>query len=363
MHLVQRRAQTTSRGRHKSSQMASVTVSKHDSSGESKSYGANSTVMFSRPLKVLARPLLALERTAALGKRLAGGRHIADSPNGIQFAVPPSRRVGPAGPTPRHAEPRMAAESSQWEDNVHGSDFVKDYNRLAEPEELRKLREIVLKLESQLSDAIDEEDYIAAARLRDEIREWRSFDPEVFMASLSMQIQSASKADRYKEAAKYRDQLRIVREEFLPEYRLAGTWKLIDNACAEPVDSVAVGVTTVDTLVRMIYIGDTLIVTGMDGEPVFIVDVSQPSIFTADRPHTFQGEGRVAGEGKVTGWMCVMSDEFIVFWLSGKGGKERVLAVAAGRGRGGCDGLFRFEKVADKSPGGEHYGMDRLASG
>eukprot|EP00965_Chrysotila_dentata_P179360 5923169-Pleurochrysis_carterae.AAC.1 len=90
--------------------------------------------------------------------------------------------------------------------------------------ELPELRSQALRIEQQLEDAIEAEDFVQAAMLRDDLAELRSRDPAVLASALRRELDERVKQERYSEAARCRDQLLVLRR-FQPQYQLAGLWK------------------------------------------------------------------------------------------------------------------------------------------
>lgn len=293
----------------------------------------------------------------------------------------------------RRAQRRMAVTSMQAEGGemttlqVEGGDddFRVTLSRLERFEELPELRKSVVELERLLSDAIAREDYTAAGRLRDEVRDLRSKDPEVLTSSVSAQLQAAVKGERYQEAAKYRDQLRVL-GRFRPEYQLGGSWKVGQGAA---VDGLLGEWVQDGTVLRLVYDGDRLTATGGDGETIFTADASRrvdpedsigPSVemLRAAGPENmdelnilFSGEGRVVGGDFVPGQMYLLDAKFakvIGFWW-GEGEEGRPAAV---RSRGDQldlqDGKFKwafiiFRKVGkDNEENGQIKVRERLSN-
>merc|ERR1719517_132730 len=98
--------------------------------------------------------------------------------------------------------------------------------RLAISDKLIEVRKNLSELESRMYDAVDREDYAAAARLRDQARELRAKDPEALISSIRAKLDAAVKAEEYTPAAGYASQLRELKLRFLTEYRLAGRWQV-----------------------------------------------------------------------------------------------------------------------------------------
>jgi len=276
----------------------------------------------------------------------------------------------------RHANPRMAVTAPQWEGG--DDDFEVALSRLARSwEEIQELRKRVLRLESGLQYATDKQNFAKAALLRDELQELRSKNPDALISSLSTQMQAAVKGERFEEAARYRDQLRILKQ-FLLEYQLTGFWNVTDGYFMLGQYGGQVGTKT-GTL-RFGYNGDTLTATGRDGKVYFNVNVSQPARDsrgpTVDFKvngqakevyRIFPGEGPLPGGESVLGRMYLMDNETIGFWWSleevaggGGGGGGQVRAAAGGArardsgerlqdGEGEEGGVFISFKRVDES--------------
>lgn len=252
-----------------------------------------------------------------------------NNPSGTQHAP---RRTLPHLAVARRASPsRLATATPPWEGGDDG--FEAALSRLAcSVEGIRELRARAPELESLLQNAIDRQDFAAAARWRDELREVRSKDPEVLIASLSTQMQVAVEGERYNEAAQYRDKLRVLKQ-FLPEYQLAGLWNVSKGVFLLGQAAGDLGINI--SFIRIGYNGDTLTCAGSNGELVFDVDLSQPvNMDEADAPQVvlrpdggteqetyrmFRGEivqemnlSRVRFPGVM--YMC--NNETIAFWWS-----------------------------------------------
>lgn len=90
--------------------------------------------------------------------------------------------------------------------------------------ELTALRAQLGELERQLSDAVNREEYVRAARLNDRIQALSARDPQRRLAELWEALREAAELEDYREAARLRDEtLRVKRH--LPQYQLAGLWR------------------------------------------------------------------------------------------------------------------------------------------
>mmetsp|Transcript_9608 Transcript_9608/g.23846 ORF Transcript_9608/g.23846 Transcript_9608/m.23846 type:complete len:311 (+) Transcript_9608:201-1133(+) len=149
------------------------------------------------------------------------------------------------------------------------SSFEAKLRDFAPAAELPTVRGELVRLQNQLQAAIDEQDFAAAAMLRDDITELRNKDPAVMSSLLKEQLQDALAKEDYKQASALRDQMLVLRR-FLPQYQLAGLWKGNYPNHGEE-------------LVRIHYEGDTLYATKVTGdlhvpagEVTFQADLSQP---------------------------------------------------------------------------------------
>lgn len=268
---------------------------------------------------------------------------------GLTFGLKP-RRVMTRNAYPRMPRralrrfvPRMAA-TPMWEGG--DDDFNAALSRLAPTEELPELRKTVRGLDSLISDAITEEDFAVAARLRDEVRELKSKDPAPLISSLRQSMWAAAEGEQFNEAAKYRDQLHIV-NQFLPEYQLAGVYR----AWKGHIPGLG------DDSIRIVYDGDTLTAIMTDRPPygktdrrvLFKADVSKSHERhfvgkdgkTARSVDCFMGEGMDMmrlREGFTPGVMYMMEDNMIGFMWSAEGEYQtggRILAAAGQRVRPG----------------------------
>jgi len=378
VHLLQEQSQTNLQERRERLEKASDTVVRHASSAESVQYQSNSWVGTPCALKGLARFPLAFDSRAGRHATGNGQRPNMKDPSGMHLALLCSREVGsPRGDTPkrirprraiaRSADPRMAVTTPQPE--IGDDDFEAAFSHLATAEELPELRKRVCELESLLLKAIHEEDFAAAARLRDEARELRSKDPEALIASLHTKMLEASSAQRYNEASKYRGQMQTLQRLFLPEYRLAGSWtvgKFLGRAVGPNKMTVVSGGLNWDgSTFNIAYDGDQLVATGKDGDFIFRVNVSKrldsvssegPEVLLRGErlERVFRGDTVAPGVGPVLGRMYVMDDNMIAFWSSldkapaaAGGGRTGDSSYGEQDGRGHT-GLFAiYEKVAD----------------
>jgi hypothetical protein len=216
--------------------------------------------------------------------------------------------------------------------NFVDTDFSNALKRLSPDSDLEALREDVAKTERRLQVALHNEDYSAAAVLRDQVREMRLRDPVSLESSVRAQLDEALRHEEFLEAAKFRDQLDLVRR-YLPQFRLKGVWKgLYPSASAASRKE--------ECAIRIEYDGDMLIATKLTGdrhvpagEITFRVNVSNEMDPDADTTEhgfkivvqdgdqafsSFLGEGRVARKGftedyYVPGQLYLLDDDTILF--------------------------------------------------
>lgn len=195
--------------------------------------------------------------------------------------------------------------------------FEAKLERFAPASELPELRKRAARLETDLADAVHEQDFAAAAMLRDDLKEVRDQDPACLASRLRHEMDHRVRKQQFSEAASLRDQL-IELRSFLPQYQLAGLWKGNYPNHGE-------------CIVRLWYQGDTLLalkVTGDEhvpaGEVTFRADLTTPfhdptiyetgnedlvgvrvevvSVSSKGAPQQreverYQGEGRIAARG------------------------------------------------------------------
>lgn len=130
--------------------------------------------------------------------------------------------------------------------------FAAQLEQLLSGAELAAARSRTHELEAQLAEATRNEDYAAAAALRDELAPLYAADPSVVAERLRQQLADLVRAERFSEAARVRDQM-IVLRRFQPQFQLAGLWK-----GHYPNHG--------DALVRFTYEGDTLVATKVTGD-------------------------------------------------------------------------------------------------
>lgn len=128
------------------------------------------------------------------------------------------------------------------------SGFEARLRHFAPVTELPTVRGELARLQNQLQAAIDVEDFVTAAMVRDDIAELRSKDPAVASAMLREQLQTAVSAEDYEQASTLRDQLMILRR-FLPQYQLAGLWKGALHAAVVLMRSLTAGPASLPTSV------------------------------------------------------------------------------------------------------------------
>jgi hypothetical protein len=130
-------------------------------------------------------------------------------------------------------------------------------------------------LENELEFAVNSDDFLVAARLRDEKRALRKQDPKTLHSALEEALEAAAKDERYRDAARLRDQMRILRKH-LPQFKLAGLWKGHYGDHGE-------------TVIRISYDGDMMYATKVTGdthvpagEVTFRVDLSSKKDLSRD---------------------------------------------------------------------------------
>jgi hypothetical protein len=102
--------------------------------------------------------------------------------------------------------------------------FETQLKHFAPVSDLPSIRNQMAKLESDLSDAVHDQDYTVAAMLRDDLAELQSKDPSFLASDLRGRLEALVGQESYTEAATMRDQLMVLRR-FQPQYQLAGLWK------------------------------------------------------------------------------------------------------------------------------------------
>jgi len=242
------------------------------------------------------------------------------------------------------SHPRTAAPQL----NSVPEDFEAQIATFAPRKELPQVRGLRAKIQEQLANAIDTEDYTSAALLRDDLAELKQKDPATVAAALREELEAHVRKERYDDAARCRDELLVLRR-FLPQYQLAGLWK--GNYPNHG-----------DEFVRLHYQGDQLFATKITGdehvpagEITFQADLAAPAdlweelggpgrglntpssdgagvrvevlALSADGGHEpreveqFHGQGRIAARGFrhphfVPGQLFLMDDDVIGFlWL------------------------------------------------
>lgn len=184
-------------------------------------------------------------------------------------------------------------------------------------QELAGLRGQLGKLQEQLDSAVDNEEYVVAAMLRDDLAELKSKDPAAMSAVLRKEMTRHVEHERYTDAATCRDQLMVLRR-FLPQYQLAGLWK--GNYPNHG-----------DELVRLHYAGDTLFATKVTGdEHVPAGEVT----FRADLATPFDASERTLNGNRAGGGDEAVGVRVEVLSISSSGGHEpREVEQFAGEGR------------------------------
>lgn len=114
-------------------------------------------------------------------------------------------------------------EDSSGEDSTL-PEFDQQIGRFASAGELAELRQQMALARQALDDAIDREDFVAAATHRDELSELVAQDPVEAAAEVRKQLKRAVESEHFDDATALQDQIRVLRR-FLPQYNLAGLWK------------------------------------------------------------------------------------------------------------------------------------------
>lgn len=224
---------------------------------------------------------------------------------------------------------------------VEQAPFEEMLKRFAPAAELPELRTQLAKLEQELADAIDDQNFAAAATLRDDVSEMRGQDPAVLAAELRAELHRRLQQQQFVDAARCRDQL-LVLKRFLPQYQLAGLWKGNYPTGGE-------------ALIRLRYEGDTLFATKVTGDGhvpageitfqadlttpyheaticetgnkelvgvrVEVVSLSSDGAQQQREVERYQGEGRIAAQGFehahfVPGQLFLMDNDVVGFlWL------------------------------------------------
>ena len=185
------------------------------------------------------------------------------------------------------AGPRMLSAAARGGEGVSRGDgalaeFDQQIGRFASADQLGELRQQIALARQALDNAVDREDFAAAAMHRDELRELVAQDPAEAAAEVRKQLERAVKRERYDDATALQDQIRVLRR-FLPQYQLAGLWKGNYPNHGEE-------------LIRVRYDGDTLYATKVTGdehvpagEVTFQAELAEP--FVEAETHVASGNG------------------------------------------------------------------------
>jgi len=241
----------------------------------------------------------------------------------------------------RHPASRIRAPGARADGAAAAPTFESKLRHFAPAADLPALRTEAARLENDLQSAVEEQDFAAAAMLRDDISQLRQKDPAFLASNLRERLEVLVRRESYGEAATTRDQLLVLRR-FQPQYQLAGLWKGNYPNHGEAT-------------IKIHYEGDTLVavkVTGDEhvpaGETTFRADLTTPyqepaaveaveedlvgvrvevvsvgSDGTSQQREVerYQGEGRIAARGfqhahYVPGQLFLMDNDVIGFlWL------------------------------------------------
>jgi len=162
----------------------------------------------------------------------------------LQRVVPQRSQRAGAGPAMLAPDAKVSEDAAQ--------SFEQRVKKFAPSEDLGEVRQQIAMARQSLENAVDGEDYVAAAMHRDDLRELIAKDPAEAAADVRKQLQEAVRRERYGEAAQWKDNLRVLRR-FLPQYQLAGLWKGNYPNHGEE-------------LIRVRYVGDTMYATKVTGD-------------------------------------------------------------------------------------------------
>ena len=124
----------------------------------------------------------------------------------------------------RHPASRIRAPGARADGAAAAPTFESKLRHFAPAADLPALRTEAARLENDLQSAVEEQDFAAAAMLRDDISQLRQKDPAFLASNLRERLEALVRRESYGEAATTRDQLLVLRR-FQPQYQLAGLWK------------------------------------------------------------------------------------------------------------------------------------------
>uniref|UniRef100_A0A7S3X1Q2 UVR domain-containing protein n=1 Tax=Emiliania huxleyi TaxID=2903 RepID=A0A7S3X1Q2_EMIHU len=169
----------------------------------------------------------------------------------------------------RHPASRIRAPGARADGAAAAPTFESKLRHFAPAADLPALRTEAARLENDLQSAVEEQDFAAAAMLRDDISQLRQKDPAFLASNLRERLEVLVRRESYGEAATTRDQLLVLRR-FQPQYQLAGLWKGVYPNHGEAT-------------VKIHYEGDTLVAVKMTGdehvpagETTFRADLTTP---------------------------------------------------------------------------------------
>lgn len=139
-------------------------------------------------------------------------------------ALPDGRIVSTAASCSNRGRPLFALLPDHPDDIAEDLDFEAKLASLATAPELAHLRERIDLLQRKLEHAAREEDFVAAAGLRDRVRSLEARHPDVLAAALREQLNEHVQREQYAEAVRLKYQLTVLRR-FQPQYQLAGLWE------------------------------------------------------------------------------------------------------------------------------------------
>lgn len=217
-----------------------------------------------------------------------------------------------------------------------GGDTQTVLSRFSPIDELPTVRDAYRDLERQMNVAVKLDDFSSAIRYRNEMQDLRCKDPATYAKEARQAMWEAAKANNFAVAAKYKDQLKTLRE-YLPEYKLAGKWLgRVRNWDERYMDAIPEqGRINVD----LVYKNDSLIAVQLgskDGELpsgawawLFEADVSEPKMNSQGTivpdgkiyAEHFEGKGNIQGDA-IPGKLYLMDDGGLGFSFEDRAGGD-----------------------------------------